>query len=246
MASLLERYPGHTHARQLVLALRDLHRPEIEEFLVRLVEDFSPLALNAVEVLARDYPAAIVWHGPRWVASPGRRSHQFKLHVARAYVGQQPADGLDLLRSLFPHARPVTKRGLLDLFFQFYPQSLAGFLREIWDQEHVTLVKRHALELLLKIDRETAVQLMLSQGIRENRTGWRIAVCTILAAVPEEAVTAALLERLQHDPSRFVRLQSLRSLVSPGRAIDWRRIAETMRSEADPDVLALKSQLLGG
>lgn len=247
MASLLERFPNHPNARQLVLALRDLHRPEIETFLIRLIDEdgLSSLAMNAVEVLARDYPAAIVRHGRGWVGNIGRRSHQFKLQIARAYVSHQPEDGLDLLRSLFHHARAVTKRGLLDLVFQFYPQSLAGFLREIWDKEPVTLIKRHALELLLRVDREAAVELILQHGIRENRIGTRVAVCTILAAVPDEEATEALLERLLHDPSRFVRLQSLRSLVSPGRTVDWRRIAESMRGETDPDVLSLKSQLLG-
>jgi hypothetical protein len=244
METLLDQYPRHPNARQLVLALRDLNRPDVEAFLLRLVTQRSPLALNALEVLARDYPAAIARHGREWISGLGRRSHQFNLQIAQAYIGQQPAGGRELLHSLFLRSRPVTKRGLLDLYFRFYPGFLAGFLRENWDREPVTLVKRHALELLLQADLEAAVELMLTKGIREKRTGTRVAVCTILAAVRDDGATEALLDRLRHDPSRYVRLQSLRSLVSPGRKVDRERIAEAMAGEADPDVLTLKSQLL--
>jgi len=245
METLLDRYPRHPNARQLVLALRDLDRPEVETFLLRLVDEHSPLALDALEVLSRDYPDAVRRHGPRWIGNLGRRTHQFKLHVAQAYAAQKPADGPEALRSLFLRSRAVTKRGLLDLWFRFYPDALADFLREVWDREPVTLVKRHALELLLQVDREAAVELMLTQGIRDRRIGTRVAVCTILSAVRDERATEALLDRLRQDPSRYVRLQCLRSLAAPGRQVDRARLAEALAGEADPDVLTLRSQLLG-
>ncbi len=246
LETLLNHHPAHPQARQLVLALGGLQRPEVEVFLTRLVDDHSPLAVDALEVLARDYPEAIHQQGPRWAKSLGRRHHQFKLKLVQVYVERKPAEGLDLLKAIFTGSRALTKRGLLNLFSRFYPQSLAGFLRDIWDQEPVTLVKRHALELLLRVDRESAIDLMLSRGVRENRIGTRVAVCTILAAVRSEEATEALIERLRQDPSRFVRLQCLRSLVSPGRTVDWRRITEALRGEADPGVLALKNQLVSG
>jgi len=245
MEALLDRFPSHPNARQLVQALRDLRHPEVEAFLLRLVDDHSPLALDALDVIAQDYPAAIVRHARGWLSGIGRRSHQFKLHLVQAYVGQEPTDGLDLLRSLFLRSRAVTKRGLVDLCFRFYQDSFADFLRAIWDREPATLVKRHALERLLQVDRQAAVDLMLTRGVRETRIGTRIAVCAILAAVNDEAVTDALLDRLRHDPSRYVRLQCLRSLASPGRQVDRARLAEALAGEADPDVLTLRTQLLG-
>lgn len=245
MEALLNRHPEHPQARQLVLALRDLHRPEVETFLLRLVEQRSALALDALEVLAGDYPSTLLQHVPRWVGNLGRRHHQFKLKIIQAYVEHKPADGLDLLKALFARSRANTKRRLLDLFVRFYPESLADFLREAWDKEPVTLVKRHALELLLQVDRDSAIDLMLTKGVREKRIGTRVAVCTILATVRGDEATEALLERLRSDPSRFVRLQSLRSLFSPGREVDWRRVAGAMQGETDPGVLALKSQLAG-
>ena len=107
------------------------------------------------------------------------------------------------------------------------------------------MVKRHALELLLQVDREAAIELMLGEGIWENRVGTRMAVCTTLASVNREEATAALLERLRQDPSVWVRLQALRSLASPGRRLDRQRVSEAMQGEKDPDVLALRAQLLG-
>jgi hypothetical protein len=249
--------PKAAEARDLVLALRGVRCSEISDFLLDLIGKsqapsrwrlgsfrFSPLEQEALAVLAEDYPDLLARSAPDWLRQ--RRTMAFKVQLAQAYVRQRPPDGLDVLRSLFtPRQRPAHKRTLLDLAMQVYPESLPDFVRGIWPREPTTIVKRQALELLFQVDRELAIELMLAGTIRENRIGTRVAVCAILAAVHREEATVALLERLCNDPSRWVRLQCLRSLAAPGRALDRTRVVEATRREKDPDVLALRRQLLG-
>jgi NACHT domain/HEAT repeats/Restriction endonuclease len=250
--------PKAAEARELVLALRGLRCQEVSDFLLGLIDKsqaprrwrlgafrFSPLEQEALSVLAEDYPDLLARSAPDWLRQ--RRTMAFKVQLAQAYVRQHhPVDGLDVLRSLFtPHRRPAHKRTLLGLVVQIYPESFPDFVRGIWPREPTTIVKREALELLLHMDRELAVELMLAGAIRENRIGTRVAVCTILAAIYREEATAALLERLCNDPSRWVRLQCLRSLAAPGRALDRAQVVEATRREKDPDVLTLRRQLLG-
>jgi hypothetical protein len=180
----------------------------------------------------------------RWSRLP--HNHLFRLRLASAYVRHAPADGMEFLRDLFNRRqRAVYKRNLLHLFADRYPESFPALVQDLWPREPTTLVKRHALELLLRLDRELAIEIMLTEGIRANRIGIRIAVCTILAAIRREEATAALLERLRNDPSRWVRLQALRSLAAPGRHLDAQQVTAALQGEKDPDVLALRSQILG-
>jgi hypothetical protein len=249
--------PKDSEARSLVLALRGLRCPEVSDFLLGLIDKsqaprrwrlgkvrFSPLEQEALAVLAEDYPDLLARFAPDWLRQ--RRTRTFKVPLAQAYVRQRPPDGLDILRSLFtPLQRPAHKRTLLNLVVQCYPESFPDFVRGIWPREPTTIVKKQALELLLQVDLELAVELMLTGAIRENRIGTRVAVCAILAAIHREEATAALLERLRNDPSRWVRLQCLRSLAAPGRALDRRQVVEATWGEKDPDVVALRGQLLG-
>ena len=232
-------------ARDLVLAFRGLCHPEVSGFLVHLIEEGAKrLETEALEVLAEDDLGLVAHYAARWIRL--RRNHAFRLRLASIYVRQTPADGPEFLRGLFTRRqRAANKRGLLDLFAEQYPESFPALVRDLWPREPITLVKRHALELLLRVDLETAVALMLPEGIRANRIGTRIAVCTILASIRREEATAALLERLQNDPSRWVRLQALRSLAAPGRHLDGQRVAAALQGEKDPDVIALRGQILG-
>lgn len=255
---LLEDWPEHPEARPLLLALRGLRCAEVSDFLLRVIGEshrplpgypngylHSPLELQAVDILSDDYPDLLSAHAPAWMRQ--HRSHRFKIHLAQTYVRQRPPDGEALLRSLLlaRWQRVAHKLNLLDIFTQEYRESFRDLVRELWPREPANMVKRHALELLLQVDREAAIELMLGEGIWENRVGTRMAVCTTLASVNRDEATAALLERLRQDPSVWVRLQALRSLASPGRLLDRQRVSEAMQGEKDPDVLALRAQLLG-
>jgi hypothetical protein len=250
-------HPKAAEARNLVLALRGLRCPEVSDFVLGLIDRsqhprrgrlsavrFSPFEQEALTVLAEDYPEILSRFAPAWIRQ--RRTRSFKVALAQTYLRQRPAEGLDILRSLFtPLQRPSHKRALLSLAVQVYPESFPDFVRDIWPREPTTIVKKQALELLLQVDRELAIELLLTGAIRENRIGTRVAACAILAAVHREESTAALLERLRNDPSRWVRLQCLRSLAAPGRALDRRQVVEATQGEKDPDVLTLRQQLLG-
>ncbi|MES1243080.1 MAG: HEAT repeat domain-containing protein [Acidobacteriota bacterium] len=249
--------PKDAEARNLVLALRGLCCSEVSDFLLALIDRsqaprrwrlgkvrFSPLEQEALTVLAEDYPDLLARFAPDWLRQ--RRMRAFKVMLAQAYVRQHPADGMEILRSLFtPLQRPAHKRTLLGLAVQLYPESFPDFVRGIWPREPTTIIKKQILELLLQVAREPAIELMLTEAIRENRIGTRVSVCAILTAIHRQEATAALLERLRNDPSRWVRLQCLRSLAAPGRALDRRQVVEATRGEKDPDVLTLRQQLLG-
>jgi hypothetical protein len=248
--------PKAAEARDLVLALRGVSCSEVSGFLLGVIDRsqaprrglgtvrFSPLEQEALTVLAEDYPDLLALSAPGWLRE--RRTMAFKVPLAEAYVRQRPPDGMDVLRSLFtPRQRPAHKHTLLNLAVQVYPESFPDFVRGIWPREPTTIVKKQALELLLHVNREVAVELMLTQAIHENRIGTRVSVCAILAAIHRQEATAALLERLRNDPSRWVRLQCLKSLAAPGRALERAQVVEATRREKDPDVLALRGQLLG-
>lgn len=249
--------PKAAEARNLVLALKGLCCAEVSDFLLGLIDKsqgprrghlgkvrFSPLEQEALAVLSEDYLEVLSRFSPGWLRQ--RRTRTFKVMLAQSYVRQRPEDGCEVLRSLFtPLQRPAHKRTLLNLARQFYPELFPDFVRGIWPREPTTIIKKQALELLLQVDRELAIELMLTGAIRENRIGTRVAVCAILAAVHREEASAALLERLRNDPSRWVRLQCLKSLAAPGRALDRAQVVEATRGEKDPDVLTLRQQLLG-
>ncbi|MFI5386989.1 MAG: NACHT domain-containing protein [Fimbriimonadales bacterium] len=246
---LADRHPKRLEVGRLVRAMLGLGGSRVAAFLVALIEDNrGRFAVEALEIVANDFPNIVAETAPRWLQQRGlqQRSHVFRLQVAKAFVRRRPAGGGSFLRALYTRRQRATiKRGLLDLCHSFYPEEFGTFVREIWNQEPATLIKRHALELLLQVDKELAIELMLGRGVRENRVGTRVAVCMILASINEAAACAALLERLRDDPSRWVRIQALRSLVSPGRAFDRRLILEATLAEKDPGVLAVRMQLLG-
>lgn len=241
---LLERHPKHPYSRHLLLALKGTGGSDVEDFLVRCVEtDGSAFTEEALEVLAQDFPATLAGSAIRWAGR--RRSYTFKLQLAKAYISQLPADGLAFLHTLFHRRERVALRlGILDLLHRCYPQALPEVVRDAWDREYSPGVQRQALEILLRVDRDAAVELMLAKGTRARRTGTRVAVCAILAAVGTEAATAALLESL-HDPSCWVRMQALRSLASPGRQVARDRIASTLEGEKDASVLDLHREIFG-
>jgi HEAT repeat protein len=243
---LLVGQGSHSDAREMVLGLRGLCCPEASDFLVRLIEeDLLGLEEEALAVLAEDDPDLVARSAAQWIRL--RRSPSFRLRLASAYGSQAPADGVAFLRGLFTRQeRAAHKRSLLNLFVDRYPESFPDLVRDLWPREPAALVKRHALELLLRVDREAAIELMLTDGVRANRLGTRMAVCNILASIYREEATAALLERLRNDPSRWVRLQALRSLASPGRHLDRQQVTAALQGEKDPDVLALHTQILGG
>jgi hypothetical protein len=81
---------------------------------------------------------------------------------------------------------------------------------------------------------------MLGRGIADPR----VAVSAVLATDTSSEVTDTLLGMLQNDNSKWVRLQALRSLCSPGRRVAKDKVVRATEAESDADVLALRWELL--
>ena len=245
LIAMVEVDPTHIYAERVLAALEGVEGVDLSALLVRLADapQGTPAAV-AFRLLAADYPETAAKYAARWLG-PGR-PYDFRLEVARTYAARRPKDGLPLLEGLLVASQRVNvKIEVLGLVRAFYPDRLAGVVDSLWAEEPVPRVKRHAVELLLQVDRAAALALALGPGLEDRRTGTRVAMCAVLAAEPSPSVTQALLERLGKDPSRWVRLQALRGLLAPGRALDPEAVIQVMREEADPEILETKRSWLG-
>lgn len=242
---LLRRDPSHPYAEALLSGLSGVGGPEVAAALVALAgAPQGPLALPALSLLVAEHPAELLARAPRWIG-PGRH-YAFRLAVARFYAERAPRAALPhLLAMLGRNQRVRVKLEVLGILRDHLPGDFAEVVAELWPEEPAPRVKRRALELLLQLDRDRAVALMLSEGVRAKRNGTRVAVCELLASVPEEAVTEALLERLRSDRSKWVRLHALRSLLTPGRGVAPERVVAASAGETDPEILAQRRSLTG-
>lgn len=233
-------------------SLSGMSESQVERHLCWLVDEcveadrkFSnSIALAAIKVIVADYPEAVCKNGRRWMSRG--RTHTLRIEVAKEYMKQSPPDGLEvLLEFLIPKERVLTRLTILTLIHEHYPESLPTAVLELWDKEPTALVKKHALECLGQVDEQAARSLMLIRGMTDLNPGTRVAVCATLSADYSEVVTTALLNTLQHDNSKWVRLQALRSLCVPGRGIERLSILEASKAELDSDIIALRKELLG-
>jgi HEAT repeat protein len=233
-------------------SLFGLSDPQVEKHLCRLVTESvetdrrysNSIAIAAVKVLAADYPEAVRANGRSWMSRG--RTHNLRIEVAKEYVKQSPPDGLQMLLDfLTPKERAVTRITILTLIHEHYPESFPQAVLELWDKEPTTLVKKRALEYLGQIDEDAALSLMLVRGLTDLHPGTRVAVCAILSANHSEAASIALLNALRQDNSKWVRLQALRSLCTPGRGVERPDIFKASEAELDADIISLRKELLG-
>jgi hypothetical protein len=233
---------------ELIDSLRGLARPEVADVLIRIVEEDAEhhpqVAAAAYEILSAEYPHRLQSTGQAWLDRG--QPYFLRIRRAREQAQRMGREALPMLREMLaPGERVAIKRAALEMIFEYDPRSLAGIVEEMWGREPATLVKRFALELLRRVDRPAAVAIMLRHGLRDSRVGTRIAVCQILGVESAEEVTEALLERLAVDYSPWVRRQALRSLITPGRAVNRERVLAASSDEADAAVVALRDQLMG-
>ena len=146
---------------------------------------------------------------------------------------------------LAPIERVSTRREILKLIFDYYRDLYPSVVYQIWNNKHPPMIKKYSLELLWKIDRNSAIALILEKGLNDSRIGARIAACSILGVEKSEKITEILLELLRTDYSKWVRLQALRSLCSPGRNVAKADINKALETETDKDVTSLRKELIG-
>ena len=245
LVALLDANPSHAYAGRLLAALRGCAAPPLREFLVAQAgASHGPLAPEAFAVLAADHPEVAVAHGPAWLG-PGR-PFPFRNEVASFLVAQAPETALPLLEAMLTrNQRVAIKLHVLELIATHAPERLAPLVAERWADEPAIAVKRQALELLVQIDVVAARQLMLEHGVRARRNGTRVAVCALLGSLFHDDCTRALLVRLARDRSRWVRLQALRSLCTPGRGVAPQDVVDAMVDELDTELCAERQRLLG-
>jgi HEAT repeat protein/energy-coupling factor transporter ATP-binding protein EcfA2 len=240
------------YAEALLRSLQGVMDNSVEEFLCEKVTKgvnlgISPrIAIAAIDVLAADYPQSIVDNAKRWMQRGKSKHYSVRIRVAEEYGKIIAEDRLpDLITLLAPNERPAMKIPLLKLIHKYYPRSFSRVASQIWDAEPATVVKRYILELYREIDRNGALTLMLTRGIKDPNGGTRVAVCSILGSEDSAKATATLLYALRYDHSKWVRLQALRSLCSPGRKGSRADILAASAVDPDSDVRALRVELLG-
>jgi len=245
LVALLDADPGHAYAGRLLSALQGCEVAPLREFLVaQAATPQGPLAHEAFAVLTADHPELAVAHAAAWLG-PGR-PFSFRNGVASFLVAYAPETALPLLEGLLTrNQRVAIKLHVLELIATHAPERMAALVAERWADEPAIAVKRLALELLLQIDVAAARRLMLEHGVRARRNGTRVAVCALLGSLFHDDCTQALLVCLSGDRSRWVRLQALRSLCTPGRGVAPQAVVDAMVDEVDPELRAERQRLLG-
>ena len=122
---------------------------------------------------------------------------------------------------------------MLNLIGASSPSELPAIVRNVWALERSTAFHRHALELLYVVDRESALSIMLEEGLRTKNAGTRVAVCGMLGAEGSEKVTGRLLKVLRDDHSKWVRLRPTKpslARVDKSRSRKYSRHQEPSRT----------------
>nr|VFJ70407.1 MAG: HEAT repeat-containing protein [Candidatus Kentron sp. FW] len=250
MLCFIKKHRRHHFAPALVSVMKGANDAQIEESLCDLAFDTNgatTLAKACLDILQYDYPTRLLREGRNWMQRGRGIPYKTRLELTKAILAISPKANVDMLTHFFhPNERSTVKMQVLSLIQSRFPESLGHVVTDIlWERENAPMVKRYGCELLFNIDRERTINLLLIRGIHDSTGGTRVAACAILSADLEERTSIALLDRLANDHSRWVRLQALKSLCTPGRVIQTQTIIEAMQNESDADVLQCRKELIG-
>jgi hypothetical protein len=244
--SMIESNDKASVVDALIIALSGSRTDKIKSILCHILNtsDSFRVATAALKVLTIDYPDTVLANACEWM-KPGK-PYPIRLAIVKEYARRVAPNGIeDITHFLSPKERAKTKIEVLSLIHDYYPSEYPRVVEDIWGNEPAPRVKRHALELLYNFDRERALRIALEQGIKDTRVGSRVAVTSILGADTSNYITSILLDMLRKDDSKWVRMQALRSLCSPGRSVDRTTILEASRLEVDKDIIAFRRELIG-
>ena len=241
---------GEWRDADIIESLSGIKDDRVKRSLIATIDRAAPryplLAAAAFDVLSASFPDAVGPEEQKWIDRGQKQPAFLRVRRARDLVERRGKEAIPSIEELLdPKEHVSVKRAALDLIFETDPAHLPDVVARTWPREPTVLIKRHALDLVYRVDRERAVRLMLEHGLFDTRAGMRIVACKFLGTESSRQATQRLLERLQTDDSPWVRRQALRSLVSPGRAIEAKAIMHATQKEQDPIVLELRSQLLG-
>ena len=241
----VRRYSGKPFVAPLIRAVSGLKRDDVKEFLISTVDRAKPdEAIAAVSILREDYALQIEENVRIWMLTR-ESSYQIRVAAAHVYaelVGERVGEPLmELLRA---RERIVIKRTALDLIRRHCPNKVESAVKRIWEAGVVPGLAQYSIETLMRIAPESAFALVRERGLRATQPGVRVAVCAALSELRTREVTEALIEVMQNDNSKWVRLQALRSLCVPGRTVAKRDIMAATRNEQSRLVLRVRSELL--
>jgi len=243
---LIRRYSGLPFVPSLITTLRGLVSERTASFLVTVIESGKPSeAMSAIDVVFEDYPGLFAENASRWICKKGT-PYQIRAAVAKSYGKLKTTDSLSVLMDILRRKdRVVMQRTALDLIRTLFPNYVKTAVQVLWEKGIVPGVAQYSLEMLTRGDQDSAISLLLDKGVNATRTGVRVAACAALSHVPTAKGTGALLELLAKDHSVWVRMQALRSLCIPGRAISRDEVIAASMNEKDLKVLQLRRDLLG-
>lgn len=245
MVGFYKLYKNDPVSTELVKAIGTYHHPDVAAFLVDVINDEKSRNDSvALKILSENFPNTLNEMAVHWLKAPV--PYDIKIHAARTFVENTAPAGLeDLALLLVPRERVLVKIAVLGLISKHYKNDIKKIVEALWETEPSIGVKRKALEVLRGHDQEAALNLMLTKGIYSKKTGMRAAVCAMLAIENSAKTNSKLLEVLENDDSKWVRMQALKSLCSPGRDIDKNLIITATKLESNIDVLAVRKELLG-
>lgn len=231
----------------LIDGLRGLHTIAVRNFLISLIaKKYYSFVPTALDILKQEYPEAIKEHGPQWIIAKNI-PYKSRLSIARAYAeieGDRSINNLSQLLAI--KERVVVRRTALDLIRKHCPNCIARSIMRLWEEGVIPpALVQESLEMLLRIDKKSAMSLILKRGLSSPRTGMRFSVCRVLGQINSSVSTQALLNILRKDHIVAIRKQALCSLCAPGRDVSKSEIISATEKEHDRNVLKLRLELLG-
>lgn len=184
--SLIEKYKKYPICEKLIMSLKGILNLGVEQELCLIVENSSDQnAIAALDVLSSDYPKAIINNAKSWMSKG--RFYQIRTFVAKEYAKYYAPNKIeDIIILLAPNKRVSIKKEILKLIFDYYRDLYPSVVYQIWNNKHPPMIKKYSLELLWKIDRNSAIALILEKGLNDSRIGARIAACSILGVEKSE------------------------------------------------------------
>ena len=242
--NLISLFNKSKYAEELVMALSDVQEKKVESFLKeKVLNERRNYTLQAFHILRNDYPSAIPQIAPSLMYG---KSQEFRFEVARSLYDDNDKNALKFIENEISIGKGVSlKIKLIRLIVKNEPLALAKLISKLWSSLEIPKLISVALQELIVIDKKSSLSLILERGLKSNRVGVRVISCAILSSFNSEDSTLALLKHLEHDDSRWVRLQALRSLLRPGFSVDISSVIKATAKEPDTEILQIQDDLLG-
>lgn len=240
---LIHWFSNNQYAEDLIKALSGVKEEKVKDFLISIVKyERKKYIFQAFKILSKDYPSSIPAIVPNLIYG---KSQEFRYEVARTFYHLKNEGALEFIESQINTGKGVSLRiKLIRLIAKHEPKALAKLITKLWPSLEIPKLVSVALQELIPIDKEATLNLILNFGLNSNRVGIRVISCALLGSMDADHSTNALLKHLEHDDSRWVRLQALRSLLRPGSKTDTNLVMQATEKEPDSEILHIRNDLI--